>query len=516
MYSIIIFFFFFSSALDIDVDQYSYAQLDSLIKLDIGKDTILKYCQLRLEKSISESDKEEQVRSYHILFHKNHSDIKCLDYIDQAILIADELDDPLLQFESYHRKAYGKLNFRNVKDLQFYLNKSKHFAKILEDDFFLAQVLGTEAMMFELLDSTHLALNNYKQSFQIYESAIQNGVRVNMYYYVDLLFRLSNAYNIISDSDSARKYANKGLPLAREFNFSFTEKLLLTALAIAEANDENYDHAIIELEKLIPKLKGYRGMYGGVIQFLIKSNLGIGDETRATELLEELEKLVAEEGESKNFLNDSYDYFFQYFDDLGDYKQALNIKKKKDKINTLLDEEWNELENDIITNQDNFTNTSNEFNYHYLYLIIGLVGIGIGYLIFNNKKHSIKKKEPGKEIEIRKSKDILASLDQFEMNKDYLANTSLSSLAKTCNTNNTYLSKIINEHKKKNFNKYINELRVLYFIENVESDTEKYRNLTISAIATDLGFKSSKTFGKAFKEQTGENPSDFLEKKLMP
>ncbi len=70
------------------------------------------------------------------------------------------------------------------------------------------------------------------------------------------------------------------------------------------------------------------------------------------------------------------------------------------------------------------------------------------------------------------------------------------------------LSEVINEHMGMNFYNLVNEYRVKEVKQRMKSD--EYRQLTILAIAYDLGFNSKSSFNIIFKEKTGQTPSQYL------
>lgn len=107
---------------------------------------------------------------------------------------------------------------------------------------------------------------------------------------------------------------------------------------------------------------------------------------------------------------------------------------------------------------------------------------------------------------------LLAKLDDFEVKHKFRKpDISLEKLAKEFDTNTTYLSTIINTHKNKKFNDYINSLRIDYFMNEVitNSDSEFYR-YSMEGISKDLGFSSSAVFSRVFQKQTQTTPSLFL------
>lgn len=109
--------------------------------------------------------------------------------------------------------------------------------------------------------------------------------------------------------------------------------------------------------------------------------------------------------------------------------------------------------------------------------------------------------------------EILENLETFEAEKGFLSpKIKLTQLAKDCNTNSTYLSKVINYKKDKNFSSYINELRVAFAFDELR-DNATFRKYTIKAVAQECGFKSAESFSKAFYKMYGIYPS-FYSKQL--
>lgn len=106
--------------------------------------------------------------------------------------------------------------------------------------------------------------------------------------------------------------------------------------------------------------------------------------------------------------------------------------------------------------------------------------------------------------------DILYKLEQFESSKKFTnPRLSIATLAVQFKTNTTYLSEIINREKGKNFNTYINELRINYICNKIHTNPE-FLNYKISYLAESCGFNSHSAFTTIFKNVTGISPSAFL------
>lgn len=82
----------------------------------------------------------------------------------------------------------------------------------------------------------------------------------------------------------------------------------------------------------------------------------------------------------------------------------------------------------------------------------------------------------------------------------------IEKVSKMLNSNQKYLSQIINEEYQQNFNQYVNSFRIKKAVAML-SDTSN--NYTIEAISEDAGFNSKSTFNSAFKKITGVTPSTF-------
>ncbi|WP_160114749.1 helix-turn-helix domain-containing protein [Aquimarina sp. AU474] len=105
---------------------------------------------------------------------------------------------------------------------------------------------------------------------------------------------------------------------------------------------------------------------------------------------------------------------------------------------------------------------------------------------------------------------VIKGLTKLESQEFYLrSDCNLRSVAKKVKTNATYLSKIINMHEQKNFNEYINDLRIDYALKRLKND-RKFRSFSIKSIATEIGYKSDYSFAKHFKSKTGLNPSYYI------
>ena len=85
----------------------------------------------------------------------------------------------------------------------------------------------------------------------------------------------------------------------------------------------------------------------------------------------------------------------------------------------------------------------------------------------------------------------------------------LSKLAKTINSNTTYVSQVINETYGMAFSNLLGSRRVHIACQWME-DPARVGSITIEAIASASGFKSRTAFINAFKRETGLTPSEYI------
>ncbi len=103
---------------------------------------------------------------------------------------------------------------------------------------------------------------------------------------------------------------------------------------------------------------------------------------------------------------------------------------------------------------------------------------------------------------------ITTRLDQLMEAKIYLeAGIAINYLSEKCETNRSYLSQIIHEKYRMNFNTFINKYRI---DEAKRIFMDPHNDIPLKALYEQLGFSSYARFHEAFKKYTGVTPSFFL------
>ncbi|QBA22786.1 AraC family transcriptional regulator [Chryseobacterium indologenes] len=126
------------------------------------------------------------------------------------------------------------------------------------------------------------------------------------------------------------------------------------------------------------------------------------------------------------------------------------------------------------------------------------------------KENKAQEKDLSK-ISKEKEEEILQKLKDWEKSDSYLnKNMSLAILSAQTGINTKYLSEVINNNKGKNFNGYINELRIDHIARLLKTDPA-YLNYKVSYLAEYAGFSSHGAFTNVFKSITGMSPNTYIQ-----
>lgn len=166
-----------------------------------------------------------------------------------------------------------------------------------------------------------------------------------------------------------------------------------------------------------------------------------------------------------------------------------------------------------------------------LFVLVILSLFLVLYIVFSRRRHivlqqdkdapvvqEVDRKEEGTDLDQTKtvniSKDteqrLLETLNRWEKQLLFLdKNISISTVAGELNTNQRYVSYIINKHKGKDFPSYIQSCRIQFIINRMKADPSllEYKLVHLAEMS---GFTSLSKFSTAFKAETGLPPSAFV------
>lgn len=362
------------------------------------------------------------------------------------------------------------------------------------------------------------------------------------------LYYLSLAYIRSKVKDSAKAYLDQAIALNKIVKDSCLSKTLYRTQGEVNILYGKYNEALSnfetsktyclpvgELESLV-----YSGLYG-------KAYIGLKAYAKAQTILQEgLDNYKVSE-EEEGFMEDHYKMLAKA------YKYNGNIEKSNFYFEKyiLTTEALNKIQDTVVAvfkqqelkafeaELDAINSEKNNFKYSVAVSVVIILVL----LVFLFRFSRLKKKNEAKfkmllekvntennvgsvsddvkdEVQEDNSSDIneatkhqiLEGLNKLEEQEYFLRQDCNSyNVAKKIKTNTSYLSKVINSHYQKNFNAYINDLRINYAVLKLKNDT-RFRKFSIQSIAEEVGYKSADSFTKYFKKQTGLNPSFYIKK----
>lgn len=244
-------------------------------------------------------------------------------------------------------------------------------------------------------------------------------------------------------------------------------------------------------------------------------------------------------------LREAFELLQEYYSKTNNRVELVKVLEKWIRYERIRQEKYSQLDNSIVSKYDvprlvkekeqlleEATKSSEKVKIGTLVLggsIVTILGL-FYFVIYKRKKRGLEmaldeQLEKVKELEsnIKKpnttsslelspelKQEILEKLNKFETDLGYLKNNLTQvKVAKKLNTNSTYLSKVINLEKGKNFTNYINDLRIAYCIEQIKTNT-RFRQYSISSMAKEVGFNNIQSFAKAFSKTAGSNPAEYI------
>lgn len=526
-------------------NRYLVAKLDSL-QFDKNNPMVWVYLGAYIKNAKIKEDFKTLFYGYRTaVFHSE--DEKKLAYSDSALLAAKKINDSDFIGQAYYLKGhifYEKREYKNTLDNYLLANEilstSKDLFTIHQVNYGIAVVksyLGYHSDAISLLQSASDFFHNQKTP---------DG---NLYY-IRCLFRKGEIYQNMRNFSKAREVNLLGLQESIKYSEKIQEQYFNLAIGVDEYNDGNYALSIKNIEKAIPAMKenSYFEMEGKGYFYLAKSYLALKQEDKALENFQLVDSLFVKHNYLNQQLRGTYEWLIDH------YKLTSNKDKQLYYINQLLKvDQVNAANNQYLVHKINKDYDTQRLikekeqlekdfsNWRYYAIGVLIVFLLMTLLYFykfrksqqNHQKlhlqyqdllrknleesnteprNSTSPKKVVKEIPENIVEDLINRLDRFEANQEFLnRNIDLKSLADKFKTNTTYLSKVVNTYKKRNFNSYLNKLRINYMIELLKKEP-KYRNYTIEALSEIAGFTSSRHFSDTFHAETGLRPTYFLEK----
>lgn len=448
--------------------------------------------------------KSEELASLAVSYFKNNDLKKSTELLFKAKEYAEKTDDYALiaRMNGSIAHQYVQLNLNDKA--KFYLdNAIKQINRLPEGD--KKKLLKT--LSYLEIGNIDFDEENYQKASDYYKRSlreielVKNPDEQSIYHHRRSLYNIGNSYYYIKN-DSAEIYLNKALAIKSNYNMEINY-FIYNALSQVYTGRKEYQRAIDTLKIVLKH----------------KNDLD-------TRLLSDVYYNLSQDYKA---LNDQYQYslYNEEFIKLNRSIRESEMKAISSAINAE-QKDYKDAISDADSSKKNIVIISTAF--------VFVLACAIIFLLYRRKKERkvfeniITKLESDKiisaenklepAVEVQKDspvqipnsveQDILEKLQKFEESEKFTnSKLTIASLALQLKTNTSYLSEVINKYKGKNFNTYINEMRIAYICQKIYNHKE-YQNYKISYLAEECGFASHSSFATVFRNITGISPSVFI------
>lgn len=324
----------------------------------------------------------------------------------------------------------------------------------------------------------------------------------------------------------------------------------LKCLGISYFRKQEYQKTIQNLNLALPELKKINDFTWTLVSYyyLGKSYEKMGKEDLAVPYFIKVDSIFQKEKFIIPELRGNYECLINYYHQIKNPEKELYYTKQLLNADNIINRDYQYLSNKIHKEYDTKSlldrqnQLENKNSIGLLFLIIAFFIILMLIILVIHRKRKEKailnkyleletriisqEKSQGKEVlssySIKENKidipevtinDIMKKLNNFEQKTGFLKKgLTQQELAKNFNTNTTYLSFVINEFKAKNFNTYLNELRIHYITHKLYHNPD-FLKYTIEGLTKECGITSRQNFSDLFQEINGIRPTDFIKQR---
>ncbi len=561
--------FFFLVSLSIDAQDFSQEALSEMndkellvLFNDIIADTVKaeKVIHFYLNRAREERDTFKIVKAYRGLITISKPSKK-LNFLDSIIDLTKGLNNKSYPAVGYILKGLEYYSMGNLKLAT--KNYFEAYQLALKNDnitqqIFIADKLiglksfwGDRSEALELQKKRHKLVSKDEYIKEVKESArVREGNFENLYD-ESVLISIQNfiiCYINLKELDSASIYLEKGFKKVSNFkgyNKSYFHDWFTLASAEIDSRLGKHDKAIATSNQLLKSIDIESNLEIVLDIYFFKgfSLIKSGEYEKGIEYLNKADSLFTEKQISLlPYHRNLFEELLAYHNSKDDIKMKIKYLNKLLVVDSIFKRNYQFFEPNLIKNyetplllkeKENLITSLKQKNEKYsatTWWLIVFLGVSLVALLYYFTRQLLYKKrfenlmlqqEVPKlenidvallknEVSSEITNDILSHLNHFERKKEFLfQEISLQKLAKSFGTNHTYLSKVINSDKNKNFTVYINDLRIEYIFEELKLN-EKLRKYTIKAIALECGFASAESFSKSFYKKYGLYPSYYI------
>ncbi len=495
----------------------------------------------------SELDKAQNYHNKGIEFYNAEEYDKSIASYNKAIAIARKLKENKLLGEVLTRKGHTYLldgQYQKAIDIYYKALETHKKTKDLRWENAALSGLATTLKRMGQLDRA------YEITQKIFK-LLENPFFEDTDYKSASITSANELYIALEEYDSVLYFADKAIEISKKMNFKKGLIHLYIEKGMAYYYKENYTASfeyLFKAKELLDKFEINRAFFPTVHNNYYIASCYYQQQAydKAISYLLKNIDMSTEQDHKKMYVIQCYLLLANCYAEQQNFEKALWYNNEYMRLNASYEKEKDAtankiFEKDALALQQNIARLQaqkeqEQAKKRWGYIGLGLVSVllfGLG-MFFVTRQRSNKrvfnalmakidlletakqditiKKEPTKGVIIDDQKvvELLQKIEALENEQYFLrVDCSLKTMAKKAKTNATYLSKIINTHKQKNFSTYINDLRIDFAINRLRQDP-LFRKYTVKAIAQEVGFKSAESFAKTFYKKTGLYPSYFL------
>ena len=512
----------------------SYDQILDQIDLYRGSDKVWVYLNAYLEKARKKKDWEETTNAYREMLHEAAEKDR-LRYADSMVIAATKSRDNDVIGSAYLTKG-----------ILFYQQKKHNLAL---DNFLLSNrfLVGTEDDYLKYKVKYHIALiklylGYYNEAIALFNECRGFFRKDQPLPYLKSLHALGVCYTGIGKFEKSSEVNSLALRECARLKMPELVPNIEHSEGINQYFFKQYLPAIKRLEYAVPLIIKQGDFSNEAVGYFYigKSYHALGDIGRAVSYFYKVDTIFIRKGYIRPDLRENYELLIHYFKSKGELKTELQYIDKLLKVDSVLNSQYKYLSKKVHREYDTrellqeknriYEDLAEEEWYNYLFKIV-IAGLVLVVVYFVYRQVAIRKLYKRRFEELMKESAVIApiikntppplssdvengilnKLIKFEQGKGFLKkDLSVNKLAELFDTNYKYLSRIIHEHRNKNFIAYINDLRVDYIVIKMKEDP-KFRRYTNGALADEAGFSTAQHFVTAFKKKAGMPPGYFIE-----
>lgn len=476
-----------------------------------------------------------------------------LKYADSTIVAAKISNDNDLITKAYLGK--GIIYYFNLKKYKHALDeyiKAYQYSINSNDSYLQHKVIYHMGVVKSYLGYYQEANSHFKKCIIYFEQSTKNNMDVNDVInnkkgYLNSLHQAIICYRNLGNFRAADSLINVGLSIAgNSKDFELEKAYFLKCRGILNYNQKKYRESIKDFSNSLPIIIKNKDFAWESVGYFYKgkSYLANGDDRKAVQNFLKVDSIFHQNNFILPELRENYELLINDAKKKGDTKQELYYTKSLLKADSIINKDFVYLSSRIHKEYDtqSLVDSQQKIENNYslskiliflLILIVVLLVILLYYHNLREKKVKLKYKELQEKLEQRTSivpnekkevsskstlseeviNEILTKLEKWEKNNGFIAKSlTQNKLAKKLNTNDNYLSQVINEKRGMNFNRYLAELRINYITNKLYYE-KKFLNYSVESLALECGIASRQNFSDLFFSINNIRPVDFIKQR---